>query len=179
MRLTAPGAESLVNRDSLSTVRARRSDWLTQNEVEKKSQQVRDEDCDQNPENRLHRAPTGICIDIPDAEQPGCYHAAEKYTHSGTAQHTERHSTVAEVVVVLNGRPKRSNQQPDKGPTDYKSKSADANCLWNNTQKTLDAHKVLSFRLAADNRGNIGKSSRRQIDGTIKNAKTPWRICML
>jgi hypothetical protein len=68
MRFTAPWAELLVEGDGLSTVSARRSDWMTQDKVKKEPQQVRDEDCNQNPENRLHRAPLGIPIDISQAE---------------------------------------------------------------------------------------------------------------
>ena len=102
MRFTAPWAESLVDGDGLSAVRARRRDWLTQDEVKKKPEQVRNEDCDQNPKNRLHRALPGVSIDISEAEQPGRYQTAEKYAGSETGYYREDRDTGVEVLSMLN-----------------------------------------------------------------------------
>ena len=132
----------------------------------------------QNPKNRLHSALPSVSVDVPEAKQPGCDEAAEKYTRSETTHHSEDRGAGVEVP-MLNGGPKKSHCQPDQCPADYKDERAVANWLGNHTQKTLADHIVLSFRFAADNRGNIGNSSKRQIEGAIQKANSPWRTCML
>src|SRR5580704_16883676 len=81
--------------------------------------------------------------------------------------------------MMLNGGPQKSHRQPDKRPADYKDERAGANSLGIDTEEWLGVHKVLSFRLAADNSGNIGNNTKRQIEGTIQKANNPWRTCML
>jgi hypothetical protein len=148
---------------------------MTQDEVKEKPQQVRDEDCNQNPENRLHRAPLGIPVDVAEPKQPRCNQAAEENAGSSTTQYGENGGTVVEVLVMLNGGPQKSHRQPDKRPADYKDERAIANGFGNHTQEWLDIHRVLSFRLAGDNTGSIGKSRKRQIEGMIQRANNPWR----
>lgn len=157
----------------MSAVGAGRRDWLTHDEVEKKPQQVWNEHSDQNPKNRLHSALPGVSVDVPEAEQPGCDEAAEKHTRSETTYYSEDCGTGVEVLPMLDGWPKKSDRQPDQCSADYKDDCTGANWFGNHTQKTLADHRVLSFRFAADNKGNIGNISKRQMDGAIQKANSP------
>ena len=89
--------ESLPRCRWLPAVRARRRNGPSQGKVEKEPEQVRDERCDQCPEDGRHASPPGICIDITQAENPDC-------------DHNGRHNTEAFMIVSTMGT---SETSPD------------------------------------------------------------------
>ena len=56
---------------------AGRGDRLTQDKVKKKSEQVRKQGSDQNPEDRPHIAPPGVRKNEPETQNPDSRHDAE------------------------------------------------------------------------------------------------------
>ena len=68
--IATPRAESLPWRIRLPAVRTRQSNGPAQGKIEKESKQVRDERCDECPEDRRHAAPPSIRVYITQAEYP-------------------------------------------------------------------------------------------------------------
>jgi hypothetical protein len=63
--------------DSHAAVGAGRGYRVTHDKVKKKSEQVRKQGCDENPQDWPHIAPPGVCKHKPEAQKPGSEPDAE------------------------------------------------------------------------------------------------------
>ncbi len=68
--MATPGAESLIVRNGRAAMGADRGNRLTQNEVKKESEQMREEHGDQNPEERPHVPPPSVRKHEPKTQEP-------------------------------------------------------------------------------------------------------------
>jgi hypothetical protein len=89
-------------RDGLAALRAGRGDRLTHDKVKKKSEQMRKQGCDQNPENWPHIAPPSICKHEPETQKPDSEHDAEHKGSAAKCGHRPQHSTLVSGLVPRN-----------------------------------------------------------------------------
>jgi hypothetical protein len=158
--IAAPRAESMLCCHRLPTVRTRQWNGPAQGEVEKKSEQVRDESCDQCPEDTRHGAAASICIDVAQTENPDCDHNAH---HQPEAAGREPSMEIS------------SNARADEHPAGRNHEGCCLNKFRNHIQEFMDVHwdNPFAFIQPADKRCRRGKSKQRQREGTIHKASNP------
>ena len=161
-------AESLPRCRWLPAVRARRRNGPSQGKVEKEPEQVRDERCDQCPEDGRHAAPSSICIDISQAENPDCDHQSRQQTKAG-AWHQNRERGVLTMPLDECGD-KADQYHSACYPAGY-----GFNGLRNNIKELTNAHwdNPFSFVQPTDNRCRTGNSRQKHREGTIHKASNP------
>ena len=81
-RIAAARTEAEAGIDHGVALRAVRTEWFAQNEIEKNAEAVGNEDGDQGPENAAHVAASGVLIDV--ADENGI--AAERGSGDGSEQ---------------------------------------------------------------------------------------------
>jgi len=115
--MAAGWTESLRCGDGLAAVRAIRPDGLTHDEVEKESQQVWEQGCDQNPEAGAHCAAACIGVDVAEAEKPDRQEAAENQAAAEADQRAGEEG--------IGVREDRSQDESNERAADDESESAD------------------------------------------------------
>ena len=170
--IATPRAESLPRRSRLPAVRTRQSNGSAQGKVEKKSEQVGDERCDQCPEDGRHAAPSSICIDIAQAENPDCAQQSPPASR-GRAPWQQNREPGGDLTIL------QRRMLPDKADQHHRrllSRQASGfNGLRNDIQELTNAHwdNPFSFIQPADNRCRMGNSRQKHKDGTIHKASNP------
>jgi len=82
-------------------------DRVTQDKVKKKSQQVREQSCDQNPEDCPHSAPTSVRKNETEAQKPDSENDPERERSAAIHGHCPQHSALVSGLVSRN----QPNQQ--------------------------------------------------------------------